>query len=103
MAPFLHSKSFLIVTELVASKVVEPLSIITGPSSFFLISKNDFKLLRSFVSAKVRHYFNVVNSFWPVKEGVDLSNASLGEWEGACKYLKITEVDDVYCFCYSRG
>ena len=88
VAPFLHSNPFFMVTELVASKVVEPLSIITGPSSFFLISKNDFKLLRSFVSAKVRHYFNVVNSSWPVKEGADLSNASLG---GVGRGLQILE------------
>jgi len=33
VAPILHSKPFLMVTELVASKVVEPLSIMTGPSS----------------------------------------------------------------------
>ena len=36
VVPFLHSNPFLMVTELEASKVVEPLSIITGPSSIAL-------------------------------------------------------------------
>lgn len=32
VAPILHSNPFLMITELEASKVVEPLSITTGPS-----------------------------------------------------------------------
>ena len=65
VVPFLHSNPFLMVTELEASKVVEPLSIITGPSSFF--KKLVKTILNSCAVLLVQRYSTIL--MWSIVSG----------------------------------